>query len=291
MVFARNPADVASGFDAANAAVTSAGQKTATSQEKKVYQATGKTVQQQRSSGSSEGGNAVPKTIKQALDLIGAKPVGKPEPVLSSLPFPANIPVSKSKVISLTPPKQVQQTASLDFGKITNVSHSFYQGNDEIRVRVTVKNTSSKTQEYRAYLYTSSGELVDKEPDTYWANVGAGQTRTFTVDSTGLGFDVKDFGGAYRVAILAENEILVDEKIVYLQTGQVTSPNERPEGSFIAGVTAPAISTDVTSTQKTLPSLSKSTEKDGFLSSLGLELNVTTVVLGGLLLYLLGRKK
>ena len=290
MVFARNPADVASGFDAANAAVTSAGQKTATSQEKAVFQATGKTVQKQRSSGSSEGGTVVPKTISQALSLIGAKPVGRPQEVVStqSLPFPANLP--QSGVISLTPPPSAQQTASLDFGKITSVSHSFFQGNDELRVKVTVLNTTKKVQEYRAYLYTAGGELVDKEPDFFFANVRPGASRTFTVDSTGFGFDVKDFGGAYRVAILAENEILVDERIVFLQTGQITTPNERAEGSFVAGVTAPSIDTASKAAQGALPTL-PSTGKDGILSSLGLELNVTTVVLGGLLLFLLGRKK
>jgi hypothetical protein len=181
---------------------------------------------------------------------------------------------------SITPPSPAPPTPTVEIsilpqnmGKITAVSHRFgggVFGRDEIFVTVSVRNTSTTTQEYRAYLYTSSGDRVDKEPDLSWRNVKAGQTTTFQVSSAGPKFDVNSFGGAYRISIESQGGIFIDERIVSLITGDIRDPRDREQGSLQDPDTAPPIipPSDDTFVSKTPPFEEEKVVKDRLFDSL-----------------------
>ena len=124
-------------------------------------------------------------------------------------------------------------------GIISAVSHRFQSG--EIYVTVTVRNTDSITHEYRAYLYSADGDRMDKEPDTYWKNVKPGQTYTFNLSTNYKWGDASDLAGGYRVTILLEGGIFVDERFVNLSDGQVTDPGDRQPGTPTDPDTAPGV--------------------------------------------------
>lgn len=121
-------------------------------------------------------------------------------------------------------------------GKLTGVTHRVISG-DELQVNVSVVNDSENTQEYRAYLYTSSGERVDKEPDTYFKNVGVNSSATFVLNSKWKNFDVGSMGGSYTVSVMTQAGILVGERVVSLYSGEVTKGRE--DGGLIKPDTAP----------------------------------------------------
>lgn len=188
---------------------------------------------------------------------------------------------------TLTPTRNDTSNASTR-GKISNLKHRF-SGN-ELYVSVTYQNTSTVTREVRAYLYTSSGELVDKEPDTKWIDVKAGQNYTFQLNSNWKYYSIADFGGAYKVAIIEEGGIFIEEWIVYLTTGEVSNPKEKNEGT----PTNPKTSTPVgTGGSSETPAY---TGNDGqtWLEKLfgtGDNSKMMTYVLVGIVAYMLLKKK
>jgi len=53
-------------------------------------------------------------------------------------------------------------------GKIVNIQYpASAKKGQEIAVTATIKNTGTKTSEYRVYLFNPEGKTIDKEPDTY----------------------------------------------------------------------------------------------------------------------------
>lgn len=77
-------------------------------------------------------------------------------------------------------------------GKFTIVSYSFpasRKKGEEVDGTVTIKNTGGSMAELRAKLIEVSTEnIIDKEPDTYYKNVSAGETVTIQLGTSwGLG--------------------------------------------------------------------------------------------------------
>jgi acyl-CoA thioesterase FadM len=63
-------------------------------------------------------------------------------------------------------------------GKIVNIQYpATARKGQEIAVTATIKNTGTKTSEYRVYLFNPEGKTIDKEPDTY-RSVAPGGTAT-----------------------------------------------------------------------------------------------------------------
>lgn len=267
----RNPADVKAGIDASKIAMTKEAQKTATKAQIQVYQESGNLF-------SPAMSNAIIATEKAKQTLYAEPYIAPPSPAPPS-------PSSVSPSLEVIAPQEL--------GAITSLTHSVVSG-DEIRVKVSIRNTSKETQEYRAYLYTSSGDLVDSEPDTFWKNVKAGQSWTFTLDSTWKAFDIKDFSGAYRVAIYAQGGVFVEERFVSLTTGAVTNPKEKAEGSIHdptqAGIVPEEEKIGFVSDTPAIKT------EEGFLSSFfetttG-KISTGALIIGGLAIaYLVGRKK
>ena len=191
--------------------------------------------------------------------------------------------ISRNKPIPTLPGEGAVYTAPA-LGKITNVTHSF--SDDEIIVKVTYLNTGTTVTEIRAYLYTSSGERVDKEPDTYWANVPASTSRTITLNSKWKYFDVGDLGGSYRVSIVAEGGIVIDEYSVSLSTGTAFQPKDRIQGQIINPDTSPA---NPTFTNAGIIPASQFTSITPPYSSPTTGINLASVLIVGGALYLLSK--
>ena len=193
-----------------------------------------------------------------------------------------------------TPSETIKAVGPSEIGTITNLRHNFV--NDEIYVHVTVKNNGAQMQEYRAYLYSASGELVDKENDFGFKNVNPMGSHTFDLTSNYHYFDIHDFGGSYRVSVMTEAGALVDEKVVDLTTGTTSAPADRGTGTIQKPDTAP-------------PTAPPANEKDGFVSNTppstakkafeigdlfnfgtGASVGAGSVVVLGLLIYALAKK-
>jgi len=206
-------------------------------------------------------------------------------------PSTSNLPSGAIPGVNFTPNTMTETQTTPEMGQITSISHQFKD--DEIIVKVTYKNTSSIMREIRAYLYTSSGDRVDKEPDLSWINVAPGNSRTITLSSAWKNYDINDFGGAYRVTILAEGGIFIDERVVYLDSGAVVTPGDRNEGTTTNPDTAPVTPSATTGTTTNTPAYTGS--EGGFFSNLfGGSSNAQDYILIALLIggaYLLGRKK
>jgi len=152
---------------------------------------------------------------------------------------PAQIMQEAGFLLSTKPSQIKTSVAPGSPGIISAVSHTFI--GDEINVTVTVRNTDSVVHEYRAYLYSADGDRMDKEPDTYYKNIQPGQNYTFRL-STNYGWgNISDLAGGYRVTVILEGGIFVDERFVSLSTGQVTNPDDRQPGTVTNPDTAPGI--------------------------------------------------
>ncbi len=86
-------------------------------------------------------------------------------------------------------------------------------GDPELTVYVTFQNTGSETCEYRVYLFNDSGfkQQIDKEPDAYWVDLGAGASRTETV-STRLDWrwSALNLRGEYTIELREEDSGIMD---------------------------------------------------------------------------------
>ena len=219
-----------------------------------------------------------------------------------------NIAIAKTKPSFLQPSKvsfvtTVDQPTSLngvvtkEIGNITHLTHSIIKG-DELQVKISVKNTSKTTQEYRAFLYTNDGQKVDKEPDTFWKNIKAGNSWTFTLTSSWKPYDVKDFGGAYKVSIMAQGNVFVDERVVSLTTGEITDPEEKGEGTIQdpESTTPAQLGGENGGLVSKTPPLVDDDNGNGFLANLFKpttgKITTGALIIGGVAIaYLLGRKK
>jgi len=188
--------------------------------------------------------------------------------------------------------------ASTSLGVITLLNQSVMSG--ELVIKVSILNTSNDTQEYRAYLYDANGDRIDKEPDTYFANVKPNNSRSFSLSTNWKYGDITSLGGAYRVEVITQGGIYVDSRIVYLNTGTITTPTDKHQGNLTIPDTALPIEipTLLPTTQTNIQPVNTQ-QSEGILSSLfGTTTDTTNNIknyviigLGAVLLYSLLKKK
>ncbi len=81
---------------------------------------------------------------------------------------------------------------------ISSVNHTIK--GDKLIVKVEFKNKGSSIKEYGVFLYGEGGSLLDEEPDTYWKNVGAGESAVITVSA-----DLGEVGSKYTIELREQN--------------------------------------------------------------------------------------
>jgi len=112
-------------------------------------------------------------------------------------------------------------------------------GKDEIEIQITVRNKTQSTREYRAFVYNSSGLLLDKEPDFSWKNVKSGSIESWLVKSSfDASWDINNVFPVFRVSVHEQNSGEVGNIIVNLQEG---SSIESPEQEITTPLQAPPI--------------------------------------------------
>ncbi|MBU0959705.1 MAG: hypothetical protein KKB31_07200 [Nanoarchaeota archaeon] len=106
------------------------------------------------------------------------------------------------------------------YGMIETITQTITNG--ELFVNVNVLNDTPQTQEYRVFLYDAFGKLLDKEPDLFWKNVSKNSRKILKVSTNWKYGCIDDLGGAYKIRLLIQGNLIVDEKIVTLGTGKVS---------------------------------------------------------------------
>jgi|TARA_R100000501_G_C2628048_1_gene122150 hypothetical protein len=104
---------------------------------------------------------------------------------------------------------------------------------DEINVWVSIQNNAGDTREYRAFVYSPSGTLLDSEPDLTWANIKSGASRTLLVTSKwDFSWDINSVNPLFRVRIYEQERGYVGGRIVDISIGSIydddPSSNEVP---------------------------------------------------------------
>jgi len=190
---------------------------------------------------------------------------------------------------------QVIKEKNLKLGKITNVTHTFPNG--ELSVNVTILNNSDSQQEYKVFLYGANGKLWDTEPDTLsfdsWKNVTSGLSTIINVNSIGTYGEAKNFGGSYRVVVMAQGNVFIDDKIVSLTTGEVSETGENSTGDLIND-TSIGEAIQQGSENSGTPIYTGETSSSGFsfgnMFASGNTTNVMLLIAIGVGAYLIGRK-
>lgn len=152
----------------------------------------------------------------------------------------------------------------------TNVS------GEEIDINFKIWNVQGgQVQEYRAYVYSANGTLLDKEPDLYWKNVGQGEYGIITVSSRNdPSWNLKSVYPQFQVAVFTQQGVQVTHRIIDLSAGttsQTPTPVNPSYASPIEGVysggtpTSPTTSGGGDQVGATQPP----TESGGFFSSFG----------------------
>jgi hypothetical protein len=89
-------------------------------------------------------------------------------------------------------------------GKIVNVATRVIDDpvtDDEFEVCVEVHNNTFAMQEYDVEMRGRKGRLIDREPDTYEANVGVGETKTLCVTTNHTRWSLKDLPDEVQVSL------------------------------------------------------------------------------------------
>ena len=96
-------------------------------------------------------------------------------------------------------------------GEIVSVSRKVIKdtfSDDEVDYCVTIRNPSSITQEYDLQLFTSTGRLVDIEPDTHEFNVLSGRTKRACVGTNLLvNWSISDLTSEVIIVLSADTPI------------------------------------------------------------------------------------
>ncbi|NEO29814.1 MAG: hypothetical protein F6K36_05055 [Symploca sp. SIO3C6] len=74
-------------------------------------------------------------------------------------------------------------------------------GDDEFEACVTFKNNGTVNTEYDLELYSQSGSLIDREPDTYEVNVQVGYSAQTCVGTDGIYPSISDLGNQYKIIL------------------------------------------------------------------------------------------
>jgi len=91
----------------------------------------------------------------------------------------------------------------------------------EVTFYCVIGNLSGVTQEYRAYLYDRSGNLVNKEPDLYWKNILISDTIAISTN-----WHIGDAGKSpFLIEIQEQHAGVVASAVVDVTSGQVTPVN------------------------------------------------------------------
>lgn len=191
-----------------------------------------------------------------------------------------NLTIEKTDVLPPPPPPPPP-------GEPETVIMGYNTVGDEIVIPVTITNNTQETREYRAFVYNSSGFLLDKEPDLRWNNIQSGNTETIKVSSRyDPRWDINNVYPKFRVRVFEQNLGYVTGRIMDLTTGTIFK-DFRGEGEGLAtSETAPPITiqgedTGEGSGKPHIPSVNGNGFKFGF----GTALLVLAIV------YLLSKKK
>ena len=104
---------------------------------------------------------------------------------------------------------------------------------DEINIWTTILNNAAETREYRVFVYSPSGTLLDSEPDLTWANIKSGASRTLLVTSKwDFSWDINSVNPLFRVRIYEQERGYVGGRTVDISIGSIydddPSSNEVP---------------------------------------------------------------
>jgi len=81
---------------------------------------------------------------------------------------------------------------------IDEITHSFYQEGDELSVVVKITNRFRETADFKVVLYNAVNAVVDRG---YAFGLESGASKTLTVDTTGLGYDINNMGDYYKIGL------------------------------------------------------------------------------------------
>jgi hypothetical protein len=91
---------------------------------------------------------------------------------------------------------------------VQSVSNSTADGFVDVDWTILIKNTTPIRQEVRAFVFDRFGQLIDKHPDLYWADVGTGQVINISFGERRIKRDRIE--GIYQVTSRAQSGALDD---------------------------------------------------------------------------------